>query len=184
MLVEVGKTYVNRAGYICKVLSRTDEFYSFFSYFPLKDGKENREKAFHIDKYGFSIHRNSDGEPDSHDLIKEYKMPDYKWIWCTPDKVGLWICDEGDKNTTPTVEGATIYIIPSLGGGHYLQAWRCYLGPIPQIAQPKKPVKQTLWMVKYLGMGAWQELWLSDEEAPKNRDYQDVVHKTCTTRTV
>jgi hypothetical protein len=50
MLVEVGKTYVNRAGDICKVLSRTDPpslvgWDGFYSYFPIENGKENMEQS-------------------------------------------------------------------------------------------------------------------------------------------
>ena len=89
MLVEVGKTYVNQAGSICKVVSRTDPpscigWGTFYSYFPLEDGKENREEAFHVDKYGSYL-----GELNGHDLVVEYKFPDFKWVWGPPDKSGI-----------------------------------------------------------------------------------------------
>lgn len=180
MLVEVGKTYMNRAGSICKVLSRTDPSLhigsdTYYSYFPLEDGREKREKSFQVDRFGSNL-----GESDSYDLISEYKMPDLQWEWCAPDKVGLWAFGGSIKGAFPVL--CTVSVVPHIS--YVMDSWRCYLGPIPQISQPKKLVKQTLWMVKYHADLIWKELWLPDEEVPKTISYQDVVHKTCTTRTV
>jgi hypothetical protein len=189
MLVEVGKTYVNRAGNICKVLSRTDPFSqaipaihvgfdTYYSYFPLEDGREKRETSYQVDRFGSHL-----GESDSHDLISEYKMPDLQWAWCQPDKNGLWAYGGDRDNTTPVLSGIDTVLDYSPTRAR-LNVWRCYLGPIPQIAQPKKLVKQTLWMVKYYTTGTWEELWLPDGGVPKFKSFHDIGHKTCTTRTV
>lgn len=180
MLVEVGKTYINRAGHICKVVCRTDSSVTFgtdsyYSYFPLEDGKENREKSFQVDRYGSYL-----GELDSHDLVVEYKLPDFKWEWCAPDKIGLWAFGGSVKGAFPVL--CTVSVVPHIS--YVMDSWRCYLGPLPQIAQPKKVVKQTLWMVKYYATGTWQELWLPDEEVPKFKSFHDIGHKTTTTREV
>jgi hypothetical protein len=179
MIVEVGKTYVNRAGSICKVLSRTDHpsVNDYYSYFPLENGREVREQAFHVDRFGSHLEHCA-----SKDLIMEYKMPDLQWVWGTPDKVGIWAYGGNTKHKTPEV--VTVDLIENMKGAFYMTCWRCYLGPIPQITQPKKLVKQTLWMVKRYANLLWEELWLPDEEVPKTISYQDVVHKTTTTRTV
>lgn len=111
---------------------------------------------------------------------------DYKWVWGIPDKVGLWACG-GTKNTAPESlksDAVSVHMIHTFSGVHYFMAWRCYLGPIPEISQPKKPVKQTLWMVKRYANLLWEELWLPDGEVPNFKSFHDVGHKTCTTRTV
>jgi hypothetical protein len=188
MIVEVGKTYINRAGSICKVVGRTDlplRQDSFYSYFPLKDGKENREQSFYVDRFGTN-HANSLGEDPRYDLIEEYKMPELQWVWGVPDKIGLWACGGHNQIETPSLTkcAVNLHIIYSFSGVHYHTAWRCYLGPIPQIAQPKKRVKQTLWMVKRHANLLWEELWLPDEETPQFKSFHDVGHKTTTTREV
>ena len=183
MLIEVGKTYVNRVGNICKVVSRTDPSIqrgsdTFYSYFPLEDGKENRERAFQIDRFGSNL-----VESDSYDLISEYKMPELQWAWCSPDKNGLWAYGGDRDKTTPVLSGIDVVKDYSKTRAR-LNVWRCYLGPIPQISQPKKPVKQTLWMVKRYANLLWEELWLPDEELPKYKSFHDIGHKTTTTREV
>lgn len=184
MLIEVGKTYINRDGYVCKVVCRTDEplcigVCSYYSYFPLENGRENRETAFRVDMYGSHL-----GEGIGGDLIGEYRLPDLEWAWCKPDKIGLWACGGYEKTVPASLKtsGVKVIIVDHFFGVEYHVAWRCYLGPIPQISQPKKLVKQTLWMVKYYTTGVWQELWLPDGEVPKYRDFQDIGHKTTTTR--
>jgi hypothetical protein len=186
MLVELGKTYLNRAGSICKVVAHTAQSITFgndefFAYFPIEGGKENRERAFPVDRFGSHL-----GESDSHDLISEYEMPDLHWVWGVPDKVGLWACGGHNQIETPSLTKCVVnlHIVYSFSDVHYHMAWRCYLGPIPQIAQPKKLVKQTLWMVKYYTTGTWEELWLPDEETPRFKSFHDVGHKTTTTRYV
>ena len=186
MLIEVGKTYLDRTGSICKVVSYTRGYIvygtdEYFTYFPIEDGKENRERAFQVDRYG-----SHSGAENIYDLVMEYKMPDLQWVWCSPDKVGLWACGGHTSTEPPSLKsgGVNVHIIHSFSGVHYHMAWRCYLGPIPQISQPKKLVKQTLWLVKYHADLIWKEIWLPDEEVPKTISCQDVVHKTCTTRTV
>jgi len=184
MLIEVGKTYVNRVGNICKVVSRTDHpsmqmgSDTFYSYFPLEDGKENRERAFQIDRFGSNL-----VESDSYDLISEYKMSELQWAWCSPDKNGLWAYGGDRDKTTPVLSGIDVVKDYSKTRAR-LNVWRCYLGPIPQISQPKKPVKQTLWMVKRYANLLWEELWLPDEELPKYKSFHDIGHKTTTTREV
>lgn len=187
MLVEVGKTYLDRTGSICKVVCHTrgsivygtDEY---FTYFPIEGGKENRERAFQVDRYGSHSGAENilESQRKTYDLVMEYKMPELEWVWGTPDKVGIWAYGGNTKDKTPEV--LTVDLIENVKGA-CLHCWRCYLGPTPQIAQPKKPVKQTLWMVKYHG-GSWEQLWLPDEEVSKFASYQDECHKTCTTRTV
>ena len=181
MIIEVGKTYVNRAGSLCKVLSRTDPSWqvgvdTYYSYFPLENGREVREQAFHVDRFGSHLEHCA-----SKDLIMEYKIPELQWVWGVPDKVGIWAYGGNAKDKTPEV--LTVDLIENVKGA-CLYCWRCYLGPIPQISQPKKLVKQTLWMVKYNNCMIWKELWLPDEETPKFRSFHDVGHKTTTTRTV
>ena len=182
MLIEVGKTYVNQAGNICKVVCRIDRsehvgVTPYFSYFPLEDGKENREHSYHVDKYGSYL-----GGLDSHDLVVEYKMPDLKWEWKTPDKEGIWAY--GGTFTEQAPKAMSVDLIENVKSAFYLKCWRCYLGPVPEISQPKKLVKQTLWMVKCFNRLLWEELWLPDEETPKLWCLHDIAHKTCTTRTV
>jgi hypothetical protein len=182
MLIEVGKTYVNQAGNMCKVVCRIDRsehvgVTPYFSYFPLEDGKENREHSYHVDKYGSYL-----GGLDSHDLVVEYKMPDLKWEWSLVNKDGLWAYG-GDREQIPPVF-CSIDMISDYTSRSRGKVWRCYLGPLPQIAQPKKLVKQTLWMVKCFNRLLWEELWLPDEETPKLWCLHDIAHKTCTTRTV
>lgn len=184
MLIEVGKTYINRAGSICKVLSRTDPSLqigsdSYFSYFPLEDGREAREQSFQVDKYGSHL-----SEDNQMDLIMEYKMPDLQWVWCRPDKDGLWSYGGDREKTSPVFTGVDIVRDCTTTTKPRLNCWRCYLGPIPQISQPKKLVKQTLWMIKYYTKGVWEELWLPDEETPRFQSFHDVGHKTTTTRHV
>jgi hypothetical protein len=102
------------------------------------------------------------------------------WEWRAPDKVGLWAFGGNFKCVCPVL--CSVNIIPQISS--MMDSWRCYLGPIPEIAQPKKPVKQTLWMVKCFNRLLWEELWLPDEEVPKLWCLHDIAHKTCTTRTV
>ena len=175
MLIEVGKTYINRAGSICRVVSYDRSFDSYYCYFPLEDGKENREKSFQVDGYGSNLMQD-----DSKDLISEYKMPDLQWVWCQPDKIGLWAFGGKHIEERPSIVSVSTFIFmpPTY------DAWRCYLGPIPQISQPKKLVKQTLWMVKRYANLLWEELWLPDEEMPKFASFHDIGHKTTTTREV
>lgn len=180
MLIETGKTYLNRAGSICKVVRHTRGSIVFgndehFTYFPIENGKENRERAFQVDRYG-----SHSGAENIYDLVLEYKMPDLQWVWCSPDKVGLWAFGGSVKGAFPVL--CTIGVVPSLS--YEIDSWRCYLGPLPQIAQPKKVVKQTLWMVKYYTKGVWEEVWLPDEETPKFKSFHDTGHKTTTTREV
>lgn len=180
MIIETGKTYLDRTGSICKVVCHTlssivfgnDEY---FTYFPIENGKENRERAFRVDRYGSHL-----GESDSYDLISEYQIPDLKWEWCAPDKVGLWAFGGSVKAAFPVL--CTVSVVPHVS--YVMDSWRCYLGPLPQIAQPKKVVKQTLWMVKRYANLLWEELWLPDGEVPNFKSFHDVGHKTCTTRTV
>jgi hypothetical protein len=182
MIIEVGKTYLNQAGSVCRVASRTDPpslagLGTFYSYFPLEDGKENREKSFNVDKYGSYL-----GELYGHDLVVEYKFPDLKWVWGPPDKPGIWAY--GGTVIEKVGKILSVDLIESLKSCSLIHCWRCYLGPVPEIAQPKKPVKQTLWMVKCFNRLLWEELWLPDEETPKLWCLHDIAHKTCTTRTV
>lgn len=186
MLIEVGKTYINRAGSVCKVLSRTNPSWqvgvdTYYSYFPLENGREVREQAFHVDRFGSHIEHCA-----SKDLIMEYKIPELQWAWCAPDKIGLWACGGHTITEPPSLKsgGVNLHIIHSFSGVHYHMAWRCYLGPIPQISQPKKLVKQTLWMVKRYANLLWEELWLPDGEVPKFASFHDIGHQTTTTREV
>lgn len=184
MIVELGKTYLDRTGSICKVVAHTapsiirgtDEF---FTYFPVEGGKENRERAFQVDKYGSHL-----GEDHIYDLVIEYTMPDsqcdLQWVWGPPDKIGLWAFGGCNKEVAPVLKEIVVMMVQS----STLMAWRCYLGPIPRISQPKKLVKQTLWMVKYNNCMTWEELWLTGEDTPKFRSFHDVGHKTTTTRYV
>jgi len=191
MIIEVGKTYINRAGSLCKVLSRTDPsvsngFVAYYSYFPLENGREVREQAFHVDKYGSYIWVSNslvDNLGIDHDLVEEYKIPELQWAWCQPNKNGLWAYG-GDRDKTPPLLSGIDIVWDYAPTRARINCWRCYVGPIPQISQPKKLVKQTLWLVKYHADLIWKEIWLPDEEVPKTISYQDVVHKTCTTRTV
>lgn len=183
MLIEVGKTYINRAGSVCKVLSRTDPSLhvgadTYFSYFPLIDGREKRETSYQVDRFGSHL-----GEGDSHDLISEYKMPDFEWVWSQPDKNGLWAYG-GDREKTPPALSGIDVVWDYAPTRARLNCWRCYLGPIPQISQPKKLVKQTLWMVKRYANLLWEELWLPDGEVPKFASFHDIGHQTTTTREV
>ena len=110
------------------------------------------------------------------------KIPDtLVWEWCAPDKVGLWAFGGSVKGAFPVL--CTVNVVPHISYV-MMDSWRCYLGPIPEIAQPKKPVKQTLWMVKRYANLLWEELWLPDEELPKYKSFHDVGHKTTTTREV
>ena len=196
MIIEVGNTYRGNDGAFWTI--QDGRYYDFYQVFKFKGVNEGKcLRYFDKDgRTGTDLRLICKYEPTVevppevwHGCVGAWNgnftnIPtNLVWEWKVPDKIGLWICDEGNKNTTPTVEGANIHTIHSIVGWNYLQAWRCYLGPIPQIAQPKKTVKQTLWMVKYHG-GSWEQLWLPDEEVPKFWSYQDEGHKTCTTRTV
>jgi hypothetical protein len=103
------------------------------------------------------------------------------WEWKVPDKIGLWICDEGDKNTTPTVEGANVYMIYSLAGRNYLQAWRCYLGPIPEVKKPL--VKETMWFFQQSEGQPWSFIWMKDGYSEHTEFITKCANKHCTTTT-
>lgn len=111
------------------------------------------------------------------------KIPDtLVWEWKTPDKKGIWAYGGTFTEQAPKV--MSVDLVENAKSAFYLKCWRCYLGPVPEISQPKKPVKQTLWMVKCHNRKMWEELWLPDEEVPKLASRYDTCHKTCTTRTV
>jgi hypothetical protein len=116
------------------------------------------------------------------------KIPDtLVWEWKTPDKEGIWALRRdayGGTLTEQAPKAMSVQLIENVKSCFYLKCWRCYLGPVPEISQPKKPVKQTLWMVKCFNRLLWEELWLPDEETPKLWCLHDIAHKTCTTRTV
>ena len=184
MIIEVGKIYVNRAGDLCKVVSSTYTdgrlcvsigMDTYYSYFLLENGRENREVSFLADRNGSHL-----GECCGKDLISEYKMPNYEWAWCKPDKNGIWAYGGDRQKASPELSGFDI--VEDYSTRERLDCWRCYLGPIPQVAQPKKLVKQTLWMVKYYSKGMWEELWLPTEETPKFTSFHDIGHQTTTTR--
>lgn len=103
------------------------------------------------------------------------------WEWKVPDKIGLWICDEGDKNTTPTVEGANVHMIYSLGGRYYLQAWRCYLGPIPEVKKPL--VKETMWFFQQSEGQPWGFIWMKDGYSEHTEFITKCANKHSTTTT-
>jgi len=79
-----------------------------------------------------------------------------RWIWCKPDKPGLWWYRK-DWHLIPG-------IVSVLKPERYGEQWYAYIGPIPpEPLPPKRKVTQTLWMVPktmWAG-GTVEELWYS-----------------------
>lgn len=110
---------------------------------------------------------------------------DYKWVWGIPDKVGLWAYG-GTKNTAPESlksDVVSVHMIHTFSGVHYHMAWRCYLGPIPEIK--KTLVKEELWFCQFSYNGEWVQFWIP-EKAYYSEEFRNCPnkHKTTTTRYV
>ena len=179
MIIEVGKTYVNQAGSICRVVSRTDPpslvgWGTFYSYFPLEDDKENREKSFNVDKYGSYL-----GELYGHDLVVEYKFPDFKWVWGPPDKPGIWAY--GGTVIEKVGKILSVDLIENLKSCSFIHCWRCYIGPTPEIKKP--PVKETLWFFQQSEGQPWGFIWMKDGYSEHTEYITSCANKHCTTTT-
>jgi hypothetical protein len=56
------------------------------------------------------------------------------WEWCAPDKIGLWAFGGSVKGASPGLYNVSI--VPNISC--MMDSWRCYLGPVPEIAQPRE----------------------------------------------
>lgn len=184
MIIELGKTYLDRTGSICKVVEHTIESITrgtdeFFTYFPIENGKENRSRAFHVNKYGFHL-----GDGHIYDLVIEYKKPDPNpntWIWGAPDKNGLWAYGGDREKISPVFSAVDIIFDHTTRKSS--NCWRCYLGPVPEIKKPL--VKEELWFCQFSPNGEWVKFWVPEGKY-HSEEFNNCPnkHKTTTTRYV
>jgi len=194
MIIELGKTYQSNDGKFWRIIQEDilprHQDTTEFKFVGANDGcKYVRFNATGDSNLGIKlIFKSNDAQELWGGCVGAWngnftKIPDtLVWEWKTPDKEGIWAY--GGTFTEQAPKAMSVDLIENVKNGFYLNCWRCYLGPVPEISQPKKPVKQTLWMVKCHNRKMWEELWLPDEEVPKLASRYDTCHKTCTTRTV
>lgn len=76
-----------------------------------------------------------------------------KWSWCSLDKPGIWAYGGNNKNSPIKKE---VFSVININLNNF--AWRCYLGPIPEIEQVRYKYK------KYNGdLSVGQKFYILDE---------------------
>lgn len=181
MIVEVGKRYRNRLGELCQV-NYINPNKAFGCKYLILD--EDGKLGFPIRSCWCSKEGKGWGGPNV-DLLCEELPPvepeSKKWVWTSIDKLGIWALGGLVKERTP--EFVNIESWHSFPLGYTGPAWRCYLGPTPEIKHT--PIKEELWFCQFSPHGEWIQFWVPDGKY-YSEEFSNCPnkHKTTTTRYV
>lgn len=153
--LEYGKRYVDRVGRVTGPLVRSAlESFQFCS---TVEGANGGAVCSWTDDGYFSL-RN---RPTDNDLVAEYTevpvgrrdieaheqapVQRWRWLWCKPDRAGLWAFSGVSRHSTP--DGFEfVKVIREARILEVVLGWWCRIGDVPVIDPPKTIVVKRMWI--------------------------------------